>query len=165
MSDAHLDSLGTAPGQPIQYPMNAVVGVLDTHEQLDHAVQTLTAGGFLESELHVAAGPAAADALHATTGRTGLTGLAARIATVIGAADDEMEYKAHHERAIRDGRFVLVVEAKGDARKERASELLQAAGAHSVSYHGRFTIEGIVPPRDPIFSSSSHCAQLPHRCS
>ena len=59
-----------------------------------------------------------------------------------------MEYKEHYEHAMRDGRYVLLVEVPSEARKDRAAELLRGAGAHSVSFHGRFTIEGLVPPRD-----------------
>ena len=149
MSEAHHDPHAAVPSDgPVRYPTNSVIGVFDTHEQLDRAVASFTGGGFLDSELHLAAGAAAAEALRASTGRTGLAGLGARIATALGVQDDEMEFKAHYEQAMRDGRFVLLVEAPTDDRKARATELMRAAGAHSVSFHGRFTIEGIVPPGD-----------------
>ncbi len=156
MSESHVDPRSRTPGPPsdhaidgpVRYPTNSVIGVLDTEDQLDAAVRSLTAGGFLESELHVAAGAAAADAMRASTGRTGLAGLATRIAARLGVENAEMEFKAHYEEAMREGRYVLVVAAPTDDRKERATALLSAAGAHAVSFHGRFTIEGLVPPNE-----------------
>lgn len=132
---------------PVRYPTNTVLGVLDTQEQLERAVAALTGGGFLDSEIHVGVGAERAEAVRTSTGRTGLAGLAARLAERLGVQDDEMEFKAHYEQAMRDGRFVVGVEAPSDARRERATEILRDHGAHAVSFHGRFTIEGIVPPR------------------
>jgi hypothetical protein len=156
MSESHTDPQPRTPGAPsdqpidgpVRYPTNSVVGVLDTEDRLDGAVRSLTAGGFLESELHVAAGEAAADAMRASTGRTGLAGLATRIAARLGVENAAMESKAHDEEAMREGRYVLVVAAPTDDRKERAAALLGAAGAHAVRFHGRFTIEGVVPPNE-----------------
>lgn len=150
MSEIHNDPrMSELPGRPVRYPTNSVIGVFDTLEQLDRAVASFTGGGFLASELHLATGNAAADAVHASVGRTGLAGLAARIATRLGIQDDEMEFKAHYEQAMRDGRYVLLVEAPTEDRKAQASELMRAGGAHSVSFHGRFSIEEIVQPREP----------------
>lgn len=133
--------------EPIRYPVNHVLAVLDTQTQAEAAARALTANGFLASEVSVVTGPAAADALHAATGRRGLADLAVRIAERIGVQDDEMEFKSHYEAAMRDGRFVLLVAAATDERKDRAASLLREHGAHSISFHGRFTIEGIDPPR------------------
>lgn len=145
MSDAHS---AHTPDGPVRYPTNVVLGVLATEEQLERAVVALTSGGFLDSEIHVTAGPEAADALRASTGRTGLSGIAARIAQRLGVADSEMEFKSHYEQAMRDGRYVVGIDAPTEARKARATEILRAHDADAVSFHGRFTIEGIVPPRE-----------------
>ena len=136
-----------APDQPIRYPTNTVLGVVDTSEQLDALVGALAAGGFMPSELEAVTGAAAADALHATTGRTGLAGLAVRIASKLGALDEEMEFKNHYEQAMRDGRYVVLAKAPSDERRQRAMALMRAHGAQAVSFHGRFAIEGVVPPR------------------
>jgi hypothetical protein len=138
----------STPDHPVRYPMNSVIGVVDTAEQLDGLVSALLAGGFMQSELEVATGSATADAVHASTGRTGLAWLAIRIADKLGAQDEEMEFKQHYEQAMRDSRFIVMVKAPSEERKLRATELLRAHGAHAVSFHGRFTIEGLMPPRD-----------------
>jgi hypothetical protein len=143
------DAAGDESGGPRGYPTHHVLGVIDTHEQAERAVEALTRGGFLESEIHVATGPIAADRVHATTGRAGLANLAIRIAERLGVADDEMETKASYEAALREGHFLLLVAAATDARKERAAQLLREHGAHSVNYMGRFTREEIFPPGAP----------------
>lgn len=135
-----------ATGQ-IAYPTNNLIAVLDTPEQVERAVTALTSGGFLASEIQVTVGSAAADALSASTGRSGLLNLAVRIAESIGYENAEMQVKESAERALRDGRFVITVAAAGDERKDAAARILEANGAHGVAYLGRFTVEHITPPR------------------
>jgi hypothetical protein len=155
MSDSHPDQTtnpadaaddGQLSGEPLRYPTDHVVGVLDTEQQVAEAVAALTAGGFMEAEVQVASGAAAADRLNAGTGRVGLGNLAVRVAERLGIANDEMRLKDRHEEALRDGRFVILVATPTDDRKDRAAQLLFERGAHTLAYMGRFTIEGFVPP-------------------
>jgi hypothetical protein len=129
------------PDEPVRYPTNHVLAVLDTEEQLTAAVEALIGGGFLDSEVHVRTGTAAADRLNESTGRGGLAGLAVRIAERLGIEDDEMANKDEYERALRDGRFLLRVATPTEEQKERASQILHEHGAHMVRFFGRFTIE------------------------
>ena len=138
--------LGEDATAPIVYPMNQVLAVLDDEDALTAAYDELTRSGFLASEVHVACGPERADALRASTGRRGLAGLATRIADAIGVQDDEMAIKARYDQAMRDGKFVARVAAPTEERKTLASEILRRHGAHTISFHGRFTIEGLLPP-------------------
>lgn len=134
------------PDEPVRYPTNHVLAVFDTQPQLSRGVDALTAGGFLPAEVSIACGPEAADAVGASSGRGGLAGLANSIADWIGIENKEMEIKGRYEQAMRDGRYVVRVAAPTDERKDRAAEILAAHGAHTVTFHGRFTIEAIVPP-------------------
>ena len=97
------------PDEPVRYPTNHVLAVLDTEEQLTAAVEGLIGSGCPESEVHVRSGTAAADRLGESTGRGGLAGLAIRIAERLGIEDEEMASKDQYEQAMRDGRFVLRV--------------------------------------------------------
>jgi hypothetical protein len=133
------------PTEQVRYPTHHVVAVLDTEDQVADAASALINGGFLASEVDVTTGSAAADRVDASVGRRGLRGLAIRIAERLGMTDEEMEIKDHYEQAMRDGRFVLRVDAT-EARKDLATNILSQHGAHSVNYFGRFTIETIVPP-------------------
>lgn len=133
-------------GEPIQYPVNRVLGVIDSAEQLTSAVDALTNGGFLASEVEIRCGAAAAERLDKSTGRGGLAGLAIRIAERLGVANEEMESKEQYERALHDGRFVLSVAAPTDERKAVASQILHECGATLVRFFGRYTIERMAPP-------------------
>ncbi len=135
------------PTDKTGYPTNHVVAILDQPGEVTSAIDALTQGGFLTSEAQVLCGSAAADSLHATTGRSGLTNLVIRIAESIGVMDFEMEVKARAEQALRDGRYVISVAAPTDERKDVAVRILREHRAHSISYHGRFTIQDILPPR------------------
>jgi hypothetical protein len=135
--------------EPIQYPTHNLVGVLDTFEQLRGATTDLLSQGFLESEINVAQGKAAADQVDATTGRGGVAGFALRIAEKLGLQNQELEFKDHYEQAMRSGRFVIRVAAPSEERKDRATEILKRHGAHSVAYFGKYTIQGLVRPKAP----------------
>ena len=109
-------------------------------------VQALTEDRFAEADVLVTSGPAAADAMHATTGRRGLMNAVLRVAERLGVADEEMELKARYEQALKDGRFVVAVPAPTDDRERRAAHLLRKEGGRGVRFMGRFSIHGIVPP-------------------
>ena len=68
----------------------------------------------------------------ASTGRTGLAGLAIRIAEKLGIENDEMAAKEHYEQALRDGRFLVAVSAPTDERRALAASLLRENGGHFV---------------------------------
>jgi hypothetical protein len=142
-------SQSSEPTEPIRYPTHNVVGVLDTVEQLVGAANDLTSGGFLESEINVARGQAAADRLDDATGRGGISNLAIRIAEKLGLQNEESEFKDHYEQAMRNGQFVIRVAAPSEERKDRATEILERHGAHSVAYFGKYTIRGLVRPKAP----------------
>lgn len=131
------------PTQAFQYPVNHVVGIIETPAQLESAVAALETGGFLASEIAVGTGQATGDALDASTGRTGLAHLAIRVAEHLGISNDEMDMKDRYEQALRDGQFVIAILAPSDARKELAAQMLRAHGAHFVNFLGRFTIESM----------------------
>ena len=127
--------------ESVRYPTNHVIAVVDTADQLTSAARALTEGGFLDSEIEVTCGRAAADALDANTGRTGLAHLAIRLAERLGISNDEMAVKERYEEALRDGRFVVTVAAPTDERKNIAGQILHDHGAHFVNFMGRFSME------------------------
>lgn len=141
-SDSDLSREHSAGGEPIvEYPENHLVSVVDTREQLESVVRALESSGFLDSEISVSSGQAAADALAETTGRSGLTNIVIRVARSLGLQNEESETKDRYEAALRDGRYVVAVLAPTDARKELAAQLLASHGGHLISFLGRRTIE------------------------
>lgn len=135
------------PDDPLRYPTHHVVAILDTAQQAVAAVEALTSGGFLDSEVLIGCGTAAADALRNSTGRSGLAKLGMRIAESIGVANDEMRFKAEYEQALRDNHFVVLVNAPSEEREALATRILHEHKARAVRYYGRYTIESKHPPR------------------
>lgn len=126
---------------PVRYPENSVVGIIDDVNALGAAVEAMTSGGFLRSEIDVAYGQAAADKLSGSTGRTGLSGLAMWLAKHIGMPDDETAMKDRYSEALGSGRFMVVVRAPTEERREIAARVLREHGGEFVNFLGRFTIE------------------------
>ena len=129
--------------------MHSLLAVLDTPEQVSSAVEALTGGGFLESEIEIRTGVDFADRMKESTGRGGLTGLAMRIAGSLGLENEETEAKDRYEHQMRDGRYVVRVVAPTPERKDVALHILNQHGAHDASYMGRFTIERL-PTSDDV---------------
>jgi len=69
-----------------------------------------------------------------------------RLAQRVGVADEEMETKRRYEQAMHDDRFLVLVAAPTEERKQRAIEILREHGAHTLTFFGKHTIEYITPP-------------------
>ena len=134
--------------EPTDYPTNHVVGVLDTAQQVRALVPDLIATGFSDAHIEVHTGAGSAEALEESTGRSGLANLAIRIAETLGIENNEMEQKDLYEQAMRDGKFVVLVAAADEEQKDRAAAAFDRHHAHTVSFHGRFAIEELAPPKE-----------------
>ena len=147
MSDANRDHLSHSEHslEPIRYPMHHVLAVLDSAQQAHDAVDALTRGGFLETEIGTGTGPDVADRVRETTGRSGFAAMAMRFNQALGIPNEEAEAKARYEQAMRDGRYVVAVLAPTPERREQALAILSEHGAHDVRYFGRFVIRKLAP--------------------
>jgi hypothetical protein len=142
--DAH--ELRANSHEPIRYPTNHLLAVVDTRDQATAAINALTSGGFMDSEIELGTGAANADLLDSSTGRSGLAGMLIRLAERIGISDEEMETKDRYEQAMRDNRFVIAIVAPTGDRKQRATEILKEHGAHTMAFFNKHTIEYVTPP-------------------
>ena len=139
---------GNEAERPGGYAPNHVIGVIDAGDDVERAVEMLSKCGFLDSEIHVVAGEAAADTLDGWSGRKGLiTNMLIRTAELLGLQNDEMRLRERYETALRDGQFVVLVAAPSDTRKDLAARILREHGAHELNFLGRFAIERLVPSR------------------
>jgi hypothetical protein len=125
---------------PVRYPVDHVVAILDTREEVECALGALTPG-FFEFEVRVACGAEEAERLHASTGHTGLLDRVLRVAEHIGIPNDELETKERYEQALREGKKLLMVHAPTEERKQRAGEAIRGCGGHFINFLGRFTRE------------------------
>ena len=138
-SDAAHHRASNAP-ENIRYPTNHVVGVV-TSDEVAPVVGALTDAGFATSDIVIGCGAAAADNLRASTGHTGLTNLAIRIADRLGVRDEEMSIKDQYEQELRYGHVVVSVPAADVGQKKLAADVMREHGGHFINFLGRFTIE------------------------
>ena len=147
MSDLESGRSAGQPGgneiDPIQYPTDKVIAVLDTSEQVQCAVDALVDGGFLESEIELNRGGEWADRLASTTGRSGLSDWFIRMFQKVGLKNEETELKEEYEEAVRGGKAVVAVLVPTDERKNLAVRLIRDCGGHFISYYGRLNVERI----------------------
>jgi hypothetical protein len=128
---------------PIQYPTERVLGILDTPDQTRCAVDALVGGGFLDSEIDIGRGPEEAERLEATTGRRGVSDWWIRVFQKFGLENAEIELKERYEQALRNGATVIAVLAPTEDRKDLAANLLGRCGAHFINYFGRLSVQRI----------------------
>jgi hypothetical protein len=126
--------------EPVPYPKDHVVAVIASHEKVVEAITALSKAGFRASELNVAAGPAAADRLDASTGRTGLLHEIIRFADKLGIQDEEMQAKETYEKALRADEHVITVFTPSEERKTAAADILRDMGATDIAHFGNFII-------------------------
>lgn len=117
-----------------------MLAIIDTRDQLRAAIEALTSGGFLRSEIEALHGTSAAQKLYDETGRTGLAHVAMRLVEAIGMPNDELALKSHYADALADGRFVIAVTAPSEERQRVAARLLREHGGQGVHFFARFTI-------------------------
>lgn len=136
------------PGQdeiePIQYPIDHVLGILDTEDQTACALDALVNGGYLESEVHLGRGAETLERSEAGTGRRGIQDWFIRLFDRLGLKNAEIELKERYEQALREGRTVVAVLAPTEERKDRAAKILQNCGAHFINFYGRLNVERIL---------------------
>jgi hypothetical protein len=129
--------------EPVTYPTNRVLGILDNPQQTSCAMDGLVGGGFLESEVDVGHGVEEADRVEAGTGRRGAQDWFIRFFERLGLKNAEIEMKDRYEEALRDGRTVIAVLTPTEDRKDLAARILQQCGARFINYYGQFSVERI----------------------
>ncbi|HET7565596.1 MAG TPA: hypothetical protein VFJ96_11410 [Gemmatimonadaceae bacterium] len=144
--DAELEA-ASEPVEQFRYLKDHVAAVIDTMEELTPTVDALLDAGFLESEILVFCGHEAADAIAATTGRSGLMHIAMRVAERLGAPNEEMKFKNLYEQALRNGQFLVAVFTPTEERTELAAQLLQSHGGHFIHHMRRFSLHVMHPLR------------------
>lgn len=131
----------------IVYPDRAVVAVIDEPSAAAAATRDLGEAGFEAAAITLLEGPEGADRID---GMGRAHGIGSRIRRLLAfTVMDQLPDFVLYERALRDGRTVLIVRAPADADKRRAHEILRAHGGHFANYYGRFATEELDLWRGP----------------
>ena len=137
----------TSADRFIAYPDRAVVAVIDEPSAAAAAARDLQETGFEAAAITVLEGPEGADRID---GMGRAHGIGSRIRRLLAfTVMDQLPDFVLYERALRDGRSVLIVRAPADADKRRAYEILRAHGGHFANYYGRFATEELDLWRGP----------------
>lgn len=123
--------LGSARGR--------LLAVVDSADEAARVVDELVADGVDRAAIEVFSGEADAEVFDASGRRRGLWGRALR--TVQFTLMDQMPDFAYYEAAVRQGRSVISVRARGEAAMRRAVEVMRRHGAHFINHFGLFTTE------------------------
>jgi hypothetical protein len=123
----------------VGYPTNRLLAVIDDPPEAAAALAELKAGGFADRDLEILRGEESADRMDGTGRVAGWLGRLRR-AFDFTLMDQLVDFAAY-ERALRDGRAVVMVHVHGDAPKEAAHQVLKRHGGHFINYYGRFATE------------------------
>ena len=139
----------TRPGRRrfVGYPTGRLMAVIDDPVEAATAMVELRAAGIAVDDLELLRGAEGADRVDGTGGGGGPAGRLRR-AIDFTLMDQLVDFVAY-ERALRDGRAVVLVRARDDRRKAAAVGVLRGRGGHFVNYFGRFATEEIDPWRGP----------------
>ena len=131
----------------IGYPINRLLAVVDDPDAAAAVVAELQARGITTRDLDLLRGDEGADRMDGTGAVSGwLSRL--RHAFDFTLMDQLVDFAAY-ERALRDGRAVVMVHVHGNEPKDAAHRILKGHGGHFINYYGRFATEELDRWRGP----------------
>jgi len=131
----------------IRYQTNRLLAVVDDPTEAVAAIAELAAAGVATRDLEILRGDEGADRMDGTGEVSGWLGRLRR-AFDFTLMDQLVDF-AVYERALRDGRAVVMVHVHGDAPKVAAQRILKSRGGHFINYYGRFATEELDMWRGP----------------
>lgn len=136
-----------ASSRAVGYPTNRLLAVIDDPAEAAAALAELKASGFADRDLEILRGEEGADRMDGT-GQ--VSGWLARLRRAFDfTLMDQLVDFAAYERALRDGRVVVMVHVHGDAPKDAAHQVLKRHRGHFINYYGRFATEELALWRGP----------------
>ena len=132
--------------------VNRLMAVIDHAEAATTATRELARAGFPPDAITVLEGDGDADRIDGMGTVGGRWRRAWRLLQF--TQTDQMVDLAIYEAALRHGRLVIAVHARGDRQQARAKRILTAAGAHFMNFFGRLATEDISRWRGPEFPVS-----------
>jgi len=137
----------SATRRPIGYPTNRLLAVIDDPTRAAAAMSELQSSGIATPDLEILHGDEGADRMD---GRGAVSGRLGRLRRAFDfTLMDQLVDFAAYERALRDGRAVVMVRVLGDAPKAAAHATLKAHGGHFINYYGRLSTEELDVWRGP----------------
>ena len=137
----------TGTRRAIGYPTNRLLAVIDDPADAAAALADLKTAGFTDRDLEILRGEEGADRMDGTGEIAGWLGRLRR-AFDFTLMDQLVDF-ATYEKALRDGRAVVMVHVHGDEPKAQALAILKRHRGHFMNYYGRFATEELALWRGP----------------
>lgn len=131
------------PGTPTEqekrltFPKNAVVGVIDSPDELRRALDDLYAAGFDESSVHVLSGERGIELIDPTGSNSGLSARLTRMTQAVFGI--EAEHTRRHVEEVDAGHYLVLVPSTDDETTDRIRDVLVAHGGHFINYYTTWT--------------------------
>jgi hypothetical protein len=124
-------------GDFISYPTNRVVGTISDAESARSAVEALLQAGIDREDIDVLHGEDDVHRLDPSGAEHGFLAQFQRTLIRLAGPVEEAAHLRHHVEDVRAGRFVIMVLAKDQDRRDLVAGILNAHGAEFMGFYGR----------------------------
>ena len=133
-----MDAKTPAPGDFISYPTNRVVGTIADAESARSAIEALIRAGVEREDIDVLHGEEDLRRLDPSGVEHGFLAQFQRTLIRLAGPVEEAVHLRHHVEDVRAGRFVIMVLAKDQNRRDLVAGILNAHGAEFMGFYGRW---------------------------
>ena len=133
-----MDSTTHQPGDFIAYPTNRVVGTIADAKSARAAIEALLQAGVERGDIDVLHGESDLHRLDPSGAEHGFLAQFQRTLIRLAGPIEESAHLRHHMEDVRAGRFVIMVLAKGQDRRDLVAGILNAHGAEFMGFYGRW---------------------------
>ena len=126
------------PGDFIAYPTNRVVGTIADAKSARSAIEALLAAGVERGDIDVLHGEGDLHRLDPRAAEHGFLAQFQRTLIRLAGPIEESAQLRHHVEDVRAGRFVIMVLAKSQKRRDVVAGILNAHGAEFMGFYGRW---------------------------
>jgi hypothetical protein len=133
-----MDTTRNQPGDFIAYPTNRVVGTIADAKHARAAIEALLQAGVERGDIDVLHGEGDLHRLDPSGAEHGFLAQFQRTLIRLAGPNEESAHLRHHVEDVRAGRFVIMVLAKSQDRRDVVAGILNAHGAEFVGFYGRW---------------------------
>ena len=134
-----VDQNPPAGGQSVLHPAGTVVGILDSPDDAQSALDALHGSGFADDSVVIVCGPRGARQLVDAPERLSL--LKRLVHVVHNPHEQDTLPGVRYAVAVENGHMCLRVHVNTDAERTSARWILKSHGGHYITYHGLSTTE------------------------
>ena len=138
-----MDAKTRDEGDFIRYPTNRVVGTIADAESARSAIEALIQAGVDREDIDVLHGEEDLRRLDPSGAEHGFLAQFQRTLIRLAGPVEEAAHLRHHVEDVRAGRFVIMVLAKDQERRDLVAGILNAHGAEFMGFYGRWAWSSI----------------------